>query len=465
MAVTVYFHPISLIVQYLTNLGLLAQGGQVFTYLGGSVNTPQTTYTDSTGLVPNANPLTLSAAARPVANSGAPVSFWTLGGVLVKLVVVDAQGNLLVALDNIPAINDLTNSTVALQSLLANPASSNTAGSGPVAGVDLVANAMKSYDVFADVRAANVPTLVTGQTLTISTQGAAAVNDGLGGGFYWSASSSAADNGTTVLKPNTSSGNGRWLRLYAPSFGAQATIASAATCDLGTLGTNFVSITGVTGITSFGSSASTTHPLWRVVFTNALTLTYNAASLILPGATNLLTQPNDTALLFYLGSGNWQVIEYTRGSDGGGAKPLVIVAKNDQQVSATTTLANDTELVTPQLIVGATYLLQLRIQWLGSGGTTQGWVGVATFGGTLDGVSSGSALRGQNGPVTSVFAAINNNNNGTAISTGAADMLSADIVFKVLTAGALQFQFTQNSSNVNATIRKANSALILTRLA
>lgn len=216
MAQTLYLSPISLIVQFFQNLGLMAAGGSLSTYVAGSVNTPATTYTDSTGTVANANPMTLNSVGRPAAASGAPVAFWTLPGVAVKLVVNDALGNQLVTLDNISSVNDLTLVNNALQTLLASPTSSSTGGSGPVAGVDLVANAVKSYDVFADVRGANSPVLASGQTLNIEVQGGSSINDGLGGFFYWSSTSTTADDGRTVLKPNNlaAASAGRWLRYY-----------------------------------------------------------------------------------------------------------------------------------------------------------------------------------------------------------------------------------------------------------
>lgn len=215
MPSTLYLSPISLIVQYLTNLGIIAGGGQVSTYVAGTVNTPATTYADSSGLIANANPLVLSAAGRPVSASGAPVAFWTQPGVALKLVVTDSVGNLLVGpIDNISSINDLTNVNNSLATLLASAASANVSGVGPVGGADFVANAVKSYDVFASVRSANAPTPVSGQTLIIEVEGANAVGDNLGGQFYWSAASAAADDGRTVLKPASVTGPGRWLRLF-----------------------------------------------------------------------------------------------------------------------------------------------------------------------------------------------------------------------------------------------------------
>lgn len=91
-----------------------------------------------------------------------------------------------------------------------------------------------------------------------------------------------------------------------------ATIASATTTDLGTLSSNIASITGTTTITSLGSSASVANPLYFIRFTGALLLTYNATSLILPGAANITTAAGDAATLEYLGSGNWRCLHYQR---------------------------------------------------------------------------------------------------------------------------------------------------------
>jgi hypothetical protein len=88
--------------------------------------------------------------------------------------------------------------------------------------------------------------------------------------------------------------------------------ASAATVDLGAVPSSNVRITGTTGITSFGTVASGTTRQLR--FAAALTLTHNATSLILPGAANITTAADDTAVAVSLGSGNWIVVDYQRAS-------------------------------------------------------------------------------------------------------------------------------------------------------
>lgn len=89
----------------------------------------------------------------------------------------------------------------------------------------------------------------------------------------------------------------------------ESDIASATTTTL-TTSANVWRITGTTTITSFGSSASATYPIYFVRFAGALTLTHNASSLILPGSANITTANGDTAVLQYLGSGNWKCLSY-----------------------------------------------------------------------------------------------------------------------------------------------------------
>jgi hypothetical protein len=214
MASTYYMSAISLIVQYLTNLGLIAAGGQVYTYEAGTT-TPVTTYTDATGFIENPNPLTLSSSGRPVSQSGAPIAFWVPSGTAVKLIVTDAIGNQLVYLDNIPAINDPSGPD-SLETLLATPPG-DTGGSG----VTLVANAIQSYDVVSSVQAANAPTPVAGQTVIICTEGQVTVGDGFGGTYFWSPNSSATDDGgVTTIAPANAGATGRFLRILPNAEGS-----------------------------------------------------------------------------------------------------------------------------------------------------------------------------------------------------------------------------------------------------
>ncbi len=94
-------------------------------------------------------------------------------------------------------------------------------------------------------------------------------------------------------------------------LGKQVGIASSTTTDLGTALTHNIVITGTNTITSLGSTAVIDYPIYYLAFGNSLVLTYNASSLVLPGGKNIITQSGDTATALYLGSGNWQITQYT----------------------------------------------------------------------------------------------------------------------------------------------------------
>lgn len=96
---------------------------------------------------------------------------------------------------------------------------------------------------------------------------------------------------------------------YDNLSGAETTVASATTTDLGAVTSNKVSITGTTTITGFGTVAAGVQRWGR--FTGSLTLTHNATSLILPGSANITTQAGDSFEAVSLGSGNWAVYNYT----------------------------------------------------------------------------------------------------------------------------------------------------------
>lgn len=89
-------------------------------------------------------------------------------------------------------------------------------------------------------------------------------------------------------------------------------VASATTCDIGAAVSNYIRITGTTTITGLGTIASGVYR--DVVFAGALTLTYNATSLILPTGASITTAAGDTAGFVSEGAGNWRCLYYTRAS-------------------------------------------------------------------------------------------------------------------------------------------------------
>lgn len=127
--------------------------------------------------------------------------------------------------------------------------------------------------------------------------------------LYNSAGVIAADSGFTTN--GTGSLIASQLKLTSSFDEAKgADIASATTTDISAATGNFVKVTGTTTITALGSTQAGVRRI--VHFTGALTLTYNATSLILPGSANIITVAGDVGTFISLGSGNWECIEYTR---------------------------------------------------------------------------------------------------------------------------------------------------------
>lgn len=80
--------------QAFTNGGLPLNGGLLYTYQAGGT-TPQATYTTSTGLIQNANPIVLDASGRP------PNEIWVTDQVPYRFDLKDSAGSLIKTYDNL----------------------------------------------------------------------------------------------------------------------------------------------------------------------------------------------------------------------------------------------------------------------------------------------------------------------------------------------------------------------------
>lgn len=229
-----YLSPLTTILQFFSNTGLPLAGGTVTTYEAGT-STATPTWTDSTGDTENSNPLTLNAYGRYQ-----NVAIWQAEGVPIKAVIADSSGNTIATIDQISGIDDID----IAETVLGNPASGS--------GADLVANAVRSYANFNQARSANTPVMQSGQTLVVVFEGGAAAADGLGGEFYWDASSTADDDGLDTIAPNGAS-QGRYLRLSsepAETYAVKSTSTTRASTTSLTADPNLSLALGVAGIYS-----------------------------------------------------------------------------------------------------------------------------------------------------------------------------------------------------------------------
>ena len=80
--------------QFLDNDGIPLNGGKIYTYQAGST-TPLATYTDSAGLVANANPIILGTSGRP------PSEIWLTEGYYYKFILKDSNDVTISTYDNL----------------------------------------------------------------------------------------------------------------------------------------------------------------------------------------------------------------------------------------------------------------------------------------------------------------------------------------------------------------------------
>jgi len=90
-----------------------------------------------------------------------------------------------------------------------------------------------------------------------------------------------------------------------------ADVASATTTECYVADGNFIHITGTTTITSLGTAAQAGDSR-TLVFDDALTLTHNATSLILPTGANITTAAGDVAIIRAETTANTRVVAYLR---------------------------------------------------------------------------------------------------------------------------------------------------------
>lgn len=151
--------------QFFDNSGEVLAAGKIYTYYAGT-DTLRDTYSEDTGSILNTNPIILDSAGR--------ADIWLEQGAY-KFVLTDSDDTTVKEVDNI--------------------VSSTTGTFGDV-------------DTYSNLRA-----LTSGQYSVVVVHGYSAVGDGLGGIFFWDESSSATDNDSTVIQPNSAPSVGRWLKF------------------------------------------------------------------------------------------------------------------------------------------------------------------------------------------------------------------------------------------------------------
>lgn len=113
MSANLYLCPIAAVLQYFTDQGIVLAGGSIYTFVAAS-DIPIVTFTDITGIVQNSNPIILDGAGRLPG-----VSIWQTEGIAIKIVIKDANNNVVGnTLDQILGINDPISTSTSISSVV-----------------------------------------------------------------------------------------------------------------------------------------------------------------------------------------------------------------------------------------------------------------------------------------------------------------------------------------------------------
>jgi hypothetical protein len=154
---------------------------------------------------------------------------------------------------------------------------------------------------------------------------------------------------------------------------------------------------------------------------------------------------------------------YTQGGKAFG--PVAYFTVADQPITTSTTLTNATGL-SATLAANALYLIQLRLIWVGTTTTTQGYRFALQYSGSFVTTPGGIVtLTGNNTPGTSaLFAGITVASSNISSSGSLPDFTTAEILLSTNTGGTFTTQICQNVSSANATTLKQSSSMVVTRL-
>ena len=277
--------------QLFNNQGIVLAGGKIWTYQAGTT-TPLGTWTDSTQVVVNANPIILDSAGRP------PNEIWLQSGSQYKFILMDSNNNILGTWDFVSGVNDISTSiTVSEWSPTGLTPSYISATSFSVTGnnvalfdinrrVKLVVSAGTVYGYVVSSVFGSVTTVVIQPDSTGLDAGLSAVSVGL-------------LDAVNVSVPQ-----------QYPMMNAPIALTAAATTNIGAALSTTVTIDGTTTIAAFDTVLA---GMYRFVNWNAATpITYNVTTMQLIGSASRTNAVGDFSIFRSLGSGNWIEEVYQR---------------------------------------------------------------------------------------------------------------------------------------------------------
>lgn len=273
--------------QFLDSVGSPLASGLVYFWVPNTT-TPKDTWQDSGQLVLNTNPIVLDGSGEAI----------IYGSGTYRQAVYDSSGNLI--WDQLTASTDTGG-------LAWGGTSSGSANAQVISASSFSQQDGQQVAFLAGLTNTGACTITLGTGSPI-----AVLKDTLSGPTTLTGGEITTDNAVMMIYD---AARGAFHLIEYPQqtvTGALTDIAGGTTINLGSLASRNANVTGSGWTcTSFGSSASTSAPIYYLTFVSTGTLTYDGTALILPGRKNISVAAGDTAIAMYLGSGNWRVIVYT----------------------------------------------------------------------------------------------------------------------------------------------------------
>lgn len=283
--------------QFEVAAGTPASGYQLFFYVGGSVNTKQDTYTDSTGSTANSNPIVLNTLGQP-ANE-----IWFTAGQSYKVVYApptdtDPPTSPIWTVDNLRGIND---TTVAQTDWISGPAPTYISA----VSFSLAGDQTSTFAVGRRLKTTNSGGTIY-STITASAYAALTTVTVVNDSGTLDAGLSAVSYG--LIEPaNTSLPNSQAVRNTI-GLGSAINIASATALPLSTSLGNLVRVTGTTPTTSVTMSNG---QQVTCIADGAWPLTYDVTNMPLPGSASYTCAAGDL-VTFYKDNGGVLSIRITK---------------------------------------------------------------------------------------------------------------------------------------------------------
>ena len=271
--------------QLFSNAGIPLSGGKIYTYLAGTT-APLATWTDSTQIITNANPIILDSAGRPLNE------MWLQSGSLYKLILTDSNDNILGTWDNIAGVNDITSSVVV----------------GEWVATGLVPSYISTTSF--SVSGNNTATFVLNRRVKLAVSAGTVygyvVSSSFGGGITTVVilpDSTVLDSGVSAVSVGILSSVNPSYPQQLLAMNAPIALTAAPTTNIGAALSANVSISGVTPITAFDNVLA---GILKLVYWAAATpITYNVTSMQLIRSASRTNSVGDFSVFRSLGSGNW----------------------------------------------------------------------------------------------------------------------------------------------------------------